>query len=660
MQKDEEVSAVQRDGIRSVYWKILLCFVGIVASALALVFILFKAFRNATRLLHKAQAAELAASEAQRRNALLATALDNAGDAIEITDSTGRFEYVNPAFERISGYSSAETLGQTPMSLLMNDRNDEPAYREVDAILRSGRVWQGVLTARHKNGQVFQQETTISPVRNAEGAISHFVAVKRDITDDLRARQIWHLAHHDPLTGLPNRTLFSERLEAAIAAVRRRVDRAALLCLDLDHFKEVNDTLGHAAGDELLKVVAARLQGAIREVDTVARMGGDEFAIVQLDVHDPGDVENLCRRLLALLTEPVRIADQDVLISPSIGVAVILEDGSSAAELLQHADIALYRAKAEGRSTFRFFAPEMDLELQERRALEQDLRQALGRGELEVHYQPLVDVASHRVVGVEALMRWHHPTRGTVSPGVFIPIAETTGLILSMGEWLLRTACRQAVAWPDKILAVNLSPVQFRHPNLVGLIGRILDETGLPARRLEVEITEGILLEETEAAVGTLESLRRLGVRIAMDDFGTGYSSLSYLRSFPFDKLKIDQSFVRLLEHDANAMAIVRSVVALGHSLGMVTTAEGVETPAQLAFLREQGCHQAQGFHLARPQPAAALAHLLSGDGAASASDVPAGAGWKIPSTGLELDAPRSIPVGPSTVGAMSGAGAGV
>lgn len=402
MQKDEEVAALQREGVRRIYWQILFCFAGIVASALALVFVLLKLFRNVTQLLRKAQAAELVASEAQRRNALLATALDNAGDAIEITDSAGRFEYVNPAFERISGYSSAEALGQTPMSLLMSGRDDEPIYCEVDAILRSGRVWQGALTAKHKNGQVFQQEATISPVRNAQGSISHFVAVKRDITDDLRARQIWHLAHHDPLTGLPNRTLFSERLDAAMAAVRRRGDGAALLCVDLDHFKDVNDTFGHAAGDELLKIVAARLQDTIREVDTAARIGGDEFAIIQVDVHDPGDVENLCRRLLARLGEPVRLADQEVLISPSIGVAALPEDGSSAAELLQHADIALYRAKAEGRNTFRFFAPEMDLELQERRALEQDLRQALGRGELDVHYQPLVDVVSRQVVGVEA------------------------------------------------------------------------------------------------------------------------------------------------------------------------------------------------------------------------------------------------------------------
>ena len=380
-----------------------------------------------------------------------------------------------------------------------------------------------------------------------------------------------------------------------------------MLCLDLDRFKEVNDTLGHGSGDRLLEQVAERLRQSVRETDTVARLGGDEFAVVQVGVEQPESAEALCRRLIDAVSAPYVLEGHEVTVGVSIGVALSPADGEASEVLLKHADIALYRAKTDGRGTFRFFAAGMDAALQARKAMEQDLRHALARNELEVHYQPLVDLQGRRMAGVEALIRWRHPVRGWVSPSEFIPVAEATGVIMPLGEWVLRTACTQAAWWPDLYLSVNLSPVQFRHSDLAGMVTAVLQETGLEPSRLELEITEGVLLQETEAALSTLHQLKALGVRIAMDDFGTGYSSLGYLRSFPFDKIKIDQSFVSAIEHDGNAAAIVRAVLGLGKSLGMLTTAEGVETSQQLAFLETEACDQVQGYYLGRPQSASEI-----------------------------------------------------
>lgn len=432
--------------------------------------------------------------------------------------------------------------------------------------------------------------------------------------DELRAQNahITFLAHHDALTGLPNRVMFNDRLMEALDAHRHDAG-FALLCLDLDHFKEVNDTLGHPMGDMLLKAVASRLRNCVRDVDVVARLGGDEFAILQQGSKFPELAQTLAARIVQELSAPFDLDGNCAVIGTSIGIAIVNHDLSSADTLLRSADLALYRAKAEGRGTFCVFEQSMNEKAQARRAIEADLRSALVRNELEVFYQPLFHLAAGHVGGFEALVRWRHPVRGLVSPAQFIPIAEELGLIVPLGEWVMLQACKEAATWPKNIkVAVNLSPAQFRSSGLSTSVQRALSESGLPAGRLELEITESALLQDSDAVLATLHELRSLGIRIALDDFGTGYSSLSYLRSFPFDKLKIDQSFVREMGYRPDCQAIVISVLRLAAELGMATTAEGVETGEQLEQLREFGCTEAQGYLFDRPRPAAEIRHWFT------------------------------------------------
>jgi diguanylate cyclase (GGDEF)-like protein len=433
------------------------------------------------------------------------------------------------------------------------------------------------------------------------GTVVHYT----DITElKRREQQIQHLAFHDSLTGLPNRLLFQERIEEALAASQARGEAVAVMCLDLDHFKNVNDSLGHAAGDALLRQVGERLRDCVRERDTVARLGGDEFGIVLTKLNDAEFATTLAWRIISALNQPVDLNGHQAVVGTSIGIATSATDGVDGDKLLKNADLALYRAKADGRGTFRFFEADMDARAQARRALEIDLRQAIGKAQLEVHYQPQVDLGSNTVVGFEALVRWRHPERGLVPPLEFIPLAEETGIIIQIGEWVLRQACADAMKWPDTInIAVNVSPAQFRDHDLAQRVGSILKETGLSPGRLEIEITESLLLRDVKANLGTLDDLRRLGLRISMDDFGTGYSSLSNLRSFPFDKIKIDRSFVKELEQSPDSAAIVRAVLGLGQSLGISTCAEGVETAQQIAALREQGCTHVQGFYFSAAKP---------------------------------------------------------
>jgi diguanylate cyclase (GGDEF)-like protein len=441
-----------------------------------------------------------------------------------------------------------------------------------------------------------------------------WVATHEDITERREAEaQIAHMAHHDSLTDLPNRVLFRNRMHQALARVQRG-DHAAVLCLDIDRFKSVNDTLGHPVGDKLLRAVAERLRGCIRETDTVARLGGDEFAILQVGADQPSGASGLARRIVDVISEPYDLGGHHVVVGTSIGIALAPTDATDVDELLKNADLALYRAKAEGRARYRFFEREMDARVQDRRLVEVDLRKALSAGEFELYYQPLMNLERNEVSGLEALIRWHHPERGMVSPADFIPLAEEIGLIVPIGEWVLREACSQAANWPTEIkLAVNLSPAQFRTRTLVSTVVRALAASGLAASRLELEITESVLLRDDEANLGTLHQLRGLGVRISLDDFGTGYSSLSYLRSFPFDKIKIDQSFVRELSSRSDCAAIVEAVATLGRTLGMATTAEGVETREQLEELRSKGCTEAQGYLFSRPRPAHELWELFPG-----------------------------------------------
>ncbi|AWN40448.1 putative bifunctional diguanylate cyclase/phosphodiesterase [Methylobacterium durans] len=420
------------------------------------------------------------------------------------------------------------------------------------------------------------------------------------------------MARLDPLTGLPNRLLLRERLDQALARLRRGEEACALLLVDLDRFKPVNDTLGHPVGDALLVKVAERLRSTVRPTDTVARIGGDEFVVLQTAIREPADTQALARRLVDLIGRTYMVDGHLLTIGASVGVAFAPADGQDADRLLKNADLALYRAKLDGRGTFRFFEPEMDARMQARRQLELDMRQALARREFQLHYQPQLNLKTNQLTGCEALIRWRHPERGMVSPLDFIPLAEEIGLIVPIGEWVMRQACRDAVSWPAPLsVAVNVSPAQFKSDRLVEMIVSALATSGLPAARLEVEITEGVLLQESEKTLQTLHRLRDLGVRVSMDDFGTGYSSLSYLRSFPFDKIKIDRSFVKDLAVKPDGNAIIRAIAGLGQSLGMTTIAEGVETPEQMERIREEGCTDVQGYLVSRPVPADEIVRLI-------------------------------------------------
>ena len=440
-----------------------------------------------------------------------------------------------------------------------------------------------------------------------------FVATHEDVTERRRAEmQIAHMARHDALTDLPNRVLLRERLNEALAHVERG-KWLAVLYIDLDHFKNVNDSLGHPTGDELLRVVAGRLRGCVREGETVCRVGGDEFFIIQTGIADAADAERLARRITEAIRAPYDLNGHMVVIDASIGIALAPADGTDANELLKNADMALYGAKADGRGVYRFFEPKMDARMKERRVLELALRKAFDRGEFELYYQPILNLHTGKVGCCEALLRWHHPERGMVSPVEFIPIAEDIGLIVALGEWVIRRACDDAADWPsDVCVAVNLSPTQLVSNNLVATVINALAASGVAAERLELEITEAVLMQNSEQTLRVLHQLRLLGIRISMDDFGTGYSSLSYLRSFPFDKIKIDRCFIKGLGDGSESDAIVQAVAGLADSLRMTTTAEGVETREQLDLVRALGCTDVQGFFYSPPVPGREVPTLLA------------------------------------------------
>src|ERR1700730_18661723 len=463
-----------------------------------------------------------------------------------------------------------------------------------------------------KNGRTFK-------IRHRPMPDGGWVATDEDIPEQRRSEvKIEYMAHHDSLTDLANRVLLNERLEQALGRRIHREQMVAVHHLDLDQFKAVNDTFGHPAGDKLLKIVADRLRGLVRETDTIARMGGDEFVIVQAPIADPADATSLAHRMIRLMSEPYEIDGHQAVIGASIGIAVGPGDGLRPDKLLRNADLALYRAKGDGRGTFRFFEPAMDLQMQPRRIMERDLRKALPAGEFELYYQPVINLASNAISGFEALIRWNHPQKGLVAPAAFIPLAEEIGFIVPMGEWVIRQACATAAQWPgDLHVAVNISAVQFRNPGLMQVIVGALAASGLQPTRLEIEITETVLLQNKETTLAVLHQLRSLGIRIAMDDFRTGYSSLTYLQSFPFDKIKIDRSFVKDITENTGSLNIVRAVAALANGMGMTTTAEGVETREQLDSITSEGCTEMQGFLFSKPLPAPEIERLfLSGHAA--------------------------------------------
>jgi diguanylate cyclase (GGDEF)-like protein len=546
------------------------------------------------------------------QNERLDAALNNMSQGLVMFDSSARLVVCNKRYLDMFGLSSETVKPGCTIREVLDQRVATGGFR-ADYV----EAYRADLLAAVAHGATFSKITKLPDGRvisivNQPMTDGGWVATHEDITARLLAEEkIKHLAHYDALTDLPNRVSFYERMETVLSR-QRRSETIAVLSLDLDRFKNVNDTLGHPVGDLLLQAAADRMRSCVRSEDLVARLGGDEFAIVQGSSTQSSDVSALATRLIEAVGAPYDLDGHQVIVGASVGIALAPTDGEKPDILMKSADLALYRAKADGGGAFRFFEAEMDARMQARHALELDLRKAIVNGEFELYYQPIVDVKTERITSCEALLRWHHPERGMVAPVEFIPVAECTGLIVPLGEWVLRQACDQAARWPDHVtVAVNLSPVQFKSRNLLPTVVNALATSGLPASRLELEITELVLLQDNEGAFEVLRQLRGLGIRIAMDDFGTGYSSLGYLRSFPFDKIKIDQSFIHDLSIKGGSIAIIRAVVGLSSSLGITTTAEGVETKEQLARLTSEGCNEVQGFLFSPPRPAAELQRLF-------------------------------------------------
>ncbi len=535
---------------------------------------------------------------------LLHTVLDNMSQGVLLFDEELKLAICNQRYIEIYGLSEKDVNPGCTLRDLLNSRlkvgtfsgNPEDYVARLMECIVEGKTFSNI--TKLGNGRVI---SVISKPIIGGG----WLATHEDITERQCAEErVGHMARHDALTDLPNRVLLRERLEHELKRVKRG-ECLAVLCLDLDQFKSVNDTLGHPIGDELLKLVADRLRGCTREPDTIARLGGDEFAIIMTQMQKSNDAAILSGRIRESIIKPYQIEGHQIVTDISIGISISPIDGMEPDELLKNADMALYGAKADGRGTYRFFELEMDARMKARRDLEMDLRKALVNKEFELYYQPLVNLQTSEITAFEALLRWKHPTRGMISPADFIPIAEETGIIIPLGEWVLNTACEEAVNWPDHVkVAVNLSPTQLTNRNLVNVVKKALADSGMDARRLQLEITETVLLQNTFASLARLHELRKLGAQIALDDFGTGYSSLSYLRSFPFDKIKIDQSFIQDMSKGAEPLAIVNAVAGLAKCLNMISTAEGVETQQQLDTVQSIGCTEMQGYLFSRARPA--------------------------------------------------------
>ena len=530
-------------------------------------------------------------------------------DAIISTDSRQRITVFNHGAEHIFGYQAEEVLGQ-PLDVLLPEHLRQVHRAHVQAFAKSEVMAKGVserneISGRRKDGSLFPARASISKLIEEDGMT--FTVILHDVTlQKQNEERIRYLAHYDVLTGLPNRVLFSDRLEQDIAEAERRGRIVGLILLDLDRFKTINDTLGHGAGDALLQHVARRLVGCVRVDDTVARLGGDEFAVVLADVAHPGDAARVARTILEGFAPPFSVLGRELFMGASLGISLYPLDGREIDILMKNADVAMYRVKESGRSSYQFYEPEMTAEAEQRLALENDLRRAVERGELHVLFQPQEALATGRLEAFEALVRWRHPERGLVSPASFIPLAEENGLIVPIGEWVLEYACACSKGWQDAGLppiriAVNVSSRQFLQKNLYTIVERVLNKTGLDPHWLELEITESMLMQDEQSAIDTIRQINRLGVNFSLDDFGTGYSSLSRLKSFPLSTLKIDQSFIADIPNDRFNAAIVRSIISMGHGLGIRVLAEGVENQDQFDFLHDAGCDVIQGFHYGRP-----------------------------------------------------------
>ncbi|BAE52421.1 sensor domain-containing protein [Paramagnetospirillum magneticum] len=551
----------------------------------------------------------------QRRQQLrkLETALEQAPVSVMITDSHGAIEYVNRAFVLVSGYSEDEVLGRNPR-LLKSGETVASLYRDMWHCLASGATWQGELCNRAKDGSLFWEYATISPIRDDDGVVTHFMAVKENITQRKETeQQLVHQATHDTLTGLPNRLLLEDRVHHAIEVAKREGRRIGLMFLDLDRFKIVNDSLGHVAGDELLKVVSDRLRHTLRRSDTVARLGGDEFVVVLTHFQSTTELAEVAEKISAALDEPVELSGHKVHVGASIGIAIYPDDGDNFNALMKDADTAMYRAKQKGRNTFCFYDSNMNDEALDRLKLEEALRRALVRGEFQLFYQPQVDLQTGRTSGVEALIRWNSPERGQVSPALFIPVAEESNLISMIGWWVLEESCRQIAAWREAGLtgikvAVNVSGRQFLNHALVECISDLMAQYAVLPSQLEIELTESTVMAEPDRAIEQLTRLREIGIQVSVDDFGTGYSSLSYLKRLPLSTIKVDRSFVRDVNNQSDNAAIVSAILGLADALDMSIVAEGVETEGEEQHLKDAGCIKVQGFRYAKPMPADQLA----------------------------------------------------
>lgn len=541
--------------------------------------------------------------------------LDTANDLILSFTPDGRLLYVNEAWQQVLGYTEEEAKGLSFFGIIHPDSR-ERCNAELERILAGDVLSPLEATLVARGGRSIIVEGSLTCGVDGDGSTAVW-GICRDITERKQVEeQLYRLAHHDTLTELPNRILFHDRLRQAKAHANRYRHQVALMFLDLDRFKIINDTLGHPVGDKLLQEVARRLTDCVREVDTVARIGGDEFTIVLVNIVSVEDVKRVAQKILKALSAPFMVDDYELYVTTSIGIALYPGDGENLDNLVKKADIAMYHAKGEGRNTFKFYVPKMDANADKRLLLETSMRKALDNGEFRVYYQPKVDIASKRITAMEALLRWQHPTLGLVSPSEFIPLAEETGLIVPIGEWVLRTACLQNRAWlemglPPMKVAVNLSGYQFQQRNLLGMIRTVLADTGLDADLLELEITESVIMQNPDFAVAVLGEIRDLGVHISIDDFGTGYSSLAHLKRFSINTLKIDKSFVRDVEINSADAAIATAIIAMGNSLNLTVIAEGVETEGQLSFLSENKCDEVQGFLFSTPMPSDEVADFL-------------------------------------------------
>jgi diguanylate cyclase (GGDEF)-like protein/PAS domain S-box-containing protein len=556
--------------------------------------------------------------QARQRIELLAKVFEHSGEAIMVTDEAHRIVEVNPAFERQTGYRPAEIIGQLPVKL--ESSRTPPGQREtIRQSIEATGLWRGEVWDRAKDGREFPKWVSVSVLRDDEGRITHHIANSIDVTEAKQTEdRIRHLADHDALTQLPNRQHLQGRLVQALAAARRDASEVAMLFIDMDRFKDINDTLGHQVGDGLLVEVGRRLSALVRDSDIVARLGGDEFVLLLTGIGQDGAraAAAVAAKVVHALGQPYPVHGHTLHSTPSIGIAVFPADGDDGEALMKNADAAMYHAKASGRNNFQFYTAAMNQATQERLALEAGLRFAIERGELFLHYQPQLDLKRGRIIGLEALVRWQHPELGLVPPLKFIPVAEETGQIEALGAWVLDEALRQAALWrarghADLRVAVNLSAHQLRGETFVGAVAQALQDHGLPADALELEITESVAMRDPARTAELLRQLRRIGVALAIDDFGTGYSSLAYLKQLPLSCLKLDRSFVMDIEHDANDAAICTATIQLAHSLGLGVVAEGVETATQLEFLRRLGCDTVQGYFISKPLPAADCVRFL-------------------------------------------------